>query len=212
MLKLNNKSHQRLQTYHGQATLCNTAKEFRERIDMMVKLSKKYPTVFQELFDTTYKSIRDYTVYNLSVCLIKDLEKLLDDGRIPELFKFLTEDYDLSSPFDARLHAMKFIDYLEVIILPDGTIEYAVPSHQEKLKAICIAATSEEEFNERKKSPEAYVDSMQWLCNYSGCISVWNTLCVKPDVCTPEQLASLKMLSETNHATIPNFKLYRGEI
>lgn len=124
----------------------------------------------------------------------------------------MTNDYNLDKPFDIDKHAQKFIDYLEVIIRRDGTVEYAVPSHQEKLKAICIEATSREEFEERLKYPEAWADYLKWLCNYSGCISVWNTFCVKPDVCTPEQLQSLKELSMKNHATIPDFKLYRGEI
>ena len=38
--------------------------------------------------------------------------------------------YDLNSKFDIEQHKKKYINYLEVIIFPDGHIEYAVPSHQ----------------------------------------------------------------------------------
>lgn len=43
----------------------------------------------------------------------------------------------LHSPFDMKTHKENFIHYLEVVILEDGTIEYAVPSHQKKLEEIC---------------------------------------------------------------------------
>ena len=40
--------------------------------------------------------------------------------------------YDLYSKFDLEKHVRKYIHYTEVIIRPNGTVEYAVPSHQEK--------------------------------------------------------------------------------
>ena len=42
----------------------------------------------------------------------------------------------LRGPFDIKLHKLTFIDYLEVVISPDGIVEYAVPSHMEKLLKI----------------------------------------------------------------------------
>ena len=39
----------------------------------------------------------------------------------------------LHSPFDVKVHKATFVNYLEVVILEDGTVEYAVPSHQEKM-------------------------------------------------------------------------------
>ena len=44
----------------------------------------------------------------------------------------MSEEYTLYCPFDIEKHKKTFINYLEVVILEDGTIEYAVPSHQEK--------------------------------------------------------------------------------
>jgi hypothetical protein len=118
----------------------------------------------------------------------------------------------LHSKFDIQTHAENFINYLEVIIRRDGIIEYAVPSHQEKLKAICISETNKEEFISRLNEPEAWADYLQWLCDYSGCISVWNTFCVKPYGCTSAQLESLKRLGETFYTKMPHLKLYQGEI
>ena len=123
------------------------------------------------------------------------------------------KEYDVFCQFDLSKHrcSMKTFNYLEVIIYPDGRIAYAVPSHQEKLKAICIEATSREEFEERLKSPEAWADYIQWLCNYSGCVSVWVNFCIKPKDITPAQLQTLKVLSETSYEVAPDLKLYRGE-
>ena len=39
----------------------------------------------------------------------------------------------LREPFSPRVHSKVFITYCEVIIWPDGKIEYAIPSHSEKL-------------------------------------------------------------------------------
>ena len=41
--------------------------------------------------------------------------------------------YDLYSEFDIQKHKDTYINYLEVVILQTGRIEYAVPSHQEKM-------------------------------------------------------------------------------
>lgn len=44
----------------------------------------------------------------------------------------------LHSKFDFDTHNSTFINYCEVVILEDGTIEYAVPSHEQKLiKVFC---------------------------------------------------------------------------
>lgn len=39
----------------------------------------------------------------------------------------------LYKPFDVKIHKEIFTNYLEVIINEDGSIEYAVPSHAEKV-------------------------------------------------------------------------------
>lgn len=42
----------------------------------------------------------------------------------------------LHSPFDIETHKQTFVSYLEVVISPEGTVEYAVPSHSDKLVEI----------------------------------------------------------------------------
>lgn len=39
----------------------------------------------------------------------------------------------LYKPFDVKIHKETFTNYLEVIVNEDGSIEYAVPSHAEKV-------------------------------------------------------------------------------
>lgn len=48
--------------------------------------------------------------------------------------EFELEQKILHSPFDLETHKKTFIDYFEAVILPSGTVEYAIPSHQEYLK------------------------------------------------------------------------------
>ena len=49
-----------------------------------------------------------------------------------EATKSVARDYGLGSTFDIEQHKAKYKNYLEVIIDANGTIMYAVPSHQEK--------------------------------------------------------------------------------
>lgn len=77
----------------------------------------------------------------------------------------------LHGPFDVRVHKRSFIGYLEVIIKPDGTVEYAVPSHAMKLASI-YGKTMDEVFEEYMND-KAGMDPVEWLCSKTGCISVW---------------------------------------
>lgn len=108
-------------------------------------------------------------------------------------------EYDLNSKFDIEQHKKKYVNYLEVIIFPDGHIEYAVPSHQEKLIAVCREKlrVSRDELNDRCPE-EYYCDFITWLCNISECVSVWNDFIIKSD-CIPmtsQQIRSLNQLKE----------------
>lgn len=81
----------------------------------------------------------------------------------------------LSQPFDIDTHKKTFKDYLEVILLEDGTIVYATPSHQEKLIALAckkLGMTREElsDFCPR----EYYADFMTWLCSLTGSVALWD--------------------------------------
>lgn len=113
-------------------------------------------------------------------------------------------EYSVYSPFDANKHAEHFINYLEVIIHPDGSVHYAVPSHQGYLiDYICKRdGITEDELNNMCPS-EYYYDFMTWLCMKSGCISVWNEFGCWLDQATPEQVKTMKMLKDMG--------LYKGE-
>ena len=106
----------------------------------------------------------------------------------------------LSEPFDPNVHEKTFMHYLEVIILPDGTVEYAVPSHV--LKLTKIYGKSQDEMFEEYYNGSEYLDPVEWLCKKTGCISVWNNgYAGNPN---PQQLKTLQMLKDK--------KLYEGEI
>lgn len=103
--------------------------------------------------------------------------------------------YDvLNSPFNIETHKKTFVNYLEVIILPDGTVEYAIPSHQEKLISVCIErdGITRPELCD-KCPPEYYCDFTKWLSLYSGCVSVWNNFIMgNPNDLQAQALAELK--------------------
>ena len=77
----------------------------------------------------------------------------------------------LNGPFDVRVHKKTFIHYLEVIIRPNGTVEYAVPSHVFKLAS--IYGKSMNEVYEEYANDKSGLDPAGWLCEKTGCISVW---------------------------------------
>lgn len=61
-----------------------------------------------------------------------------------------TMAYDIYCAFDLEKHKQTYVQYLEVVILEDGTVEYAVPSHQEKLIALACQkkGVSRQELND----------------------------------------------------------------
>lgn len=84
--------------------------------------------------------------------------------------------YDVYSDFDIEQHKKTFINYLEVVILPDGTVKYAVPSHQEFLiNYICEKwGLTREKFN--TLVPEQYAfNFLNWLMTVSGCVCIWTS-------------------------------------
>ena len=73
--------------------------------------------------------------------------------------------------FDYDTHNETFERYCEVVILKDGTIEYSVPSHQEKLKQVYrdMFGTNPDEDCPR----ERYCDYLDWLCEQTESCVVW---------------------------------------
>lgn len=82
-------------------------------------------------------------------------------------------DYTVYSPFDLEQHKNTFINYLEVVVKENGEIEYAVPSHIEKL--IALSKESREELMEMMPLTAAPIE---WLAEHTHCINVWNNFYV----------------------------------
>lgn len=119
----------------------------------------------------------------------------------------MTDQEILHSPFDMEIHKKTFIHYLEVVILEDGTIEYAVPSHSKKLEKMVCKKHNLKWNDDYLNSMELYghyqklirdnilwIDWLDWLIAESSCICVWNDMHKgKPN---EKQLETLKALKD----------------
>ncbi len=105
------------------------------------------------------------------------------------------EQYEtLHSPFSIQKHKEIFVNYLEIIILENGTIEYAVPSHQERLiKYACDKLNISRDELEEKCPKEYYCDFIIWLSKSTGACAVWNNY-VQGYKFSEAQIYSLNML------------------
>ena len=103
----------------------------------------------------------------------------------------MTETEVLNSPFDIETHKQIFHGYLEVMVAPDGTIAYAVPSHQEYLieKAVQRHNCTREE--------------LYSLCPEEYYVPVWEKYVYAP-MMTTQQRTALKKLKMAG--------LYKGAI
>lgn len=104
--------------------------------------------------------------------------------------------YGLYSDFDVEKHKKTFINYLEVLILKDGTIKYAVPSHQElAIRLACDKkGITREELNDECPR-EYYGDFLAWILMQTDSVAVWNDFYVG----TPndKQKDALRMLKSS---------------
>lgn len=116
----------------------------------------------------------------------------------------MIEKYGIYSEFDIDMHRKTFVNYLEVIIDPDGKVMYAVPSHQEKAIAFACSKLGVTRAQiEGMCPPEFYCDFIRWLCIVSGVIAVWNGFCIY-DKPTVKQIGTIRQLKMAG--------LYKGEI
>lgn len=126
--------------------------------------------------------------------------------------KKLTEQEVISQPFNIETHKETFTNYLEVIIFPNGVIEYANPSHNDKLFMIAYKNTtgedisfSDSDYFENKKlfennvPKEWWLDMIQYYVNLTGCVCVWKNKAVIPrQELSSEQITSLISLAKEN--------------
>ena len=105
----------------------------------------------------------------------------------------------LHSPFDIETHKNTFVSYLEVVISPEGEVEYAIPSHSEKLVEI-FANQKELDIQEAKQyiiettANNGFMSTVDFLTGVTGYISVWFNGYVAEDPPTKQQLDKLKEL------------------
>jgi len=87
----------------------------------------------------------------------------------------MSNNYSVYSEFDIEKHIATYTNYFEVIMMPSGKIEYAVPSHQEKLIGVLMSkwnCTRDEAANRCPRS--MWFDFMTWLLQESGCVALWS--------------------------------------
>lgn len=104
------------------------------------------------------------------------------------------KDYDVYSPFNLEKHREKYHHYLEVMIEADGTIHYAVPSHQEwAIAAACKKLNVSRDTLCEMTPPAYYGDWLTWILMQTGAMAVWDTgyICKEP---TKAQYAALRRL------------------
>ena len=117
------------------------------------------------------------------------------EPKIKDIDKFLETNPNDFGSFDFEIHNKKFRYYCEVVVFPDGSIEYAVPSHQEKLISIYMNKTGKT----RIQCEDEWIKDTYWLDKVRkelGIIYVWynhyDADCV--DI-TYEQLQTLHLLN-----------------
>lgn len=106
----------------------------------------------------------------------------------------MDEDYSVYSDFVLEKHKKRYVNYLEVMILEDGTVVYAVPSHQEKAIEIACGklSVSRQELLDMCP-PEYYANFMTWLSMVGHVVAVWNDFCIASSP-NREQVDTLKRL------------------
>lgn len=114
--------------------------------------------------------------------------------------------YDIYCDFDIEKHKQTYIDYLEVLILENGKVVYAVPSHQTKAEQLCCEKLGVTHKELLKICPREYWgDYLTWLLTTCDAVSVWNEFYLTgKDGINTKQKQTLKQLKLSG--------LYRGAI
>lgn len=100
--------------------------------------------------------------------------RLIDLATYQNYFKEDIVMYDLYCEFDLDKHVKAYPYYTEVIILPSGRVEYAVPSHQEKLIQLLMEKWNCSRNDVANKCPRnMWCDYLEWLLRESKCVAVW---------------------------------------
>ena len=123
----------------------------------------------------------------------------------------------LHSSFDIETHKQTFVSYLEAVISPEGVVEYAVPSHTEKLIEIFM---KQKGFDDIIKAKEYVIkttinnglcSSIEFLTGVTGYISIWFDHYVASDPPTKQQLDKLKELFDNGVYVGPTWDIVTPE-
>lgn len=103
-------------------------------------------------------------------CIRYGLQGIL--GRDKSIAK---KEYGVYSDFDIDMHAKTFTCYTEVIIHPSGKVEYAVPSHQQKLCKLLMNKynVTYDDVMYKLCPRDRWIDIEDWLLEKTGCVCVW---------------------------------------
>lgn len=129
---------------------------------------------------------------------------MTDSAELEDLFNFLIESNKCKKIEKFRVSDFiskhNHINYCEAIISPNGLIGYVYSSHVNSL----IGETGKTK-SEIESMMDLSMTPIEWLCNYTGCISVWyNSVLIPSDGISLAQLSTLKSLINSK---IVNFKL-----
>lgn len=80
----------------------------------------------------------------------------------------------LNGPFNPKVHAEVFVNYLEVVISPDGVVEYATPSHMQKLLSVYNGYHVPIGDEIAWKDIPDDAAPLKWLMEKTGWICVWS--------------------------------------
>ena len=117
----------------------------------------------------------------------------------------MEQSYSVYSEFDLQKHKRTYINYLEVLILEDGTVKYAVPSHQGLAENLCMEKLNITRQELYCMTLNHLCDYMEWLLTQTNTIAVWNEGCITGyNGANSKQIATLKRLKMNG--------LYKGAI
>jgi hypothetical protein len=97
-------------------------------------------------------------------------------------------------------HKSKYTYYCEIVILKDGSIQYAIPSHQYKLMEIAgvpieqIIVQDGEEYNDLLITIPTYASPTHWLSDYTNTAVVWYNTVLLPLNYTESQIETINTL------------------
>ena len=116
----------------------------------------------------------------------------------------MNSKYSVYSPFDPDKHKETYKNYLEVLLLEDGSVVYAIPSNQEKAMALaCERLGVARELIYDMCPTQYYADFLNWLLSLTNSVSVWNNMISCWSI-NKKQVATLRMLKSKG--------LYKGPI